>query len=68
MMKQSTCTWDLVGALESGSPASCKTPATFIDSICPNNQPEKQQRIQKRDPIPNKSYCTALADVHRTQG
>ena len=22
------------------SPASCKTPVTFIDSICPNNHPE----------------------------
>ena len=33
----STYTWDLVRALESASPASCKTPATFIDSIRPNN-------------------------------
>ena len=32
MMKYSTYTWDLVQALESASPASCKTPATFIDS------------------------------------
>ena len=30
-------TWDLVWALESASPASCKTPVTFIDSIRPNN-------------------------------
>ena len=33
MMKYSTYTWDLVRALESASPASCKTPATFTDSI-----------------------------------
>ena len=43
MMKQSTYTWDLVRALESASPASCKTPATFIDSIRPNNQPGKNK-------------------------
>ena len=34
-MKYSTYTWDLVQALESASPAPCKTPATFIDSIRP---------------------------------
>ena len=34
---------DLVRALESASPASCKTPATFIDSIRPNNQPGKNK-------------------------
>ena len=33
----STYTVDLVWALESASPASCKTPAIFIDSIRPNN-------------------------------
>ena len=37
MMKYSTCTWDLVWTLESASPAYCKTPATFIDSIHPSN-------------------------------
>ena len=42
-MMKSTYTWDLVPALESASPASCKTPATFIDSICPNNQPGKNK-------------------------
>ena len=41
MMKYSTYTWELVRALESVSPASCKTPATFTDSIRPNNKPEK---------------------------
>ena len=30
-------------ALESASPASCKAPATFIDSIRPNNQPEESK-------------------------
>ena len=35
--------WDLVRALESASPASCKTPATYIDSICPNSQPGKNK-------------------------
>ena len=29
-MKYSTYTWNLVQALESASPASCKTPATFV--------------------------------------
>ena len=29
----STSTWDMVGALELASSTSCKTPATFIDSI-----------------------------------
>ena len=44
MMKQSTYTWDLVRALESASPASCKTPATLLDSICPNTQPGKKTK------------------------
>ena len=49
MMKQSTYIWDLVRSLESASPASCKTPATLIDSICPNNQPGKNK--ESRDEI-----------------
>ena len=36
-------TWDLVQALESTFPASCKTLAVFIDPIHPNNQPEKSK-------------------------
>ena len=32
-MKYSTYTWDLVRAFESASPASCKTPATFIELV-----------------------------------
>ena len=31
-MKYSTYTWDMVPALESASPASCKTPPTLIPS------------------------------------
>ena len=31
-------------ALESASPASCKTPATSIDSIWPNNQPRRNKK------------------------
>ena len=38
MMKYSTYTGNLMWAVESASPASCKTPAKFIDFICPNNQ------------------------------
>ena len=43
MMKYSTYNWDLVGALESASPASCKTPGTFTDSIRLKHQPEKRK-------------------------
>ena len=43
MMKYLNYTWDLLQALESASPDSCKTPATFIDSIRPNNLPEKSK-------------------------
>ena len=43
MMKYSAYTWNLVQALESASTASCKTPATFIDFIRPDNQPEKSK-------------------------
>ena len=52
MVKYSTCSWYLVRALESASLASCKRPATFIDSICPKNQPgknkESRNEIQRR--------------------
>ena len=33
----------MVPALESASPGSCKTQPTFIESICPNNYPEKSK-------------------------
>ena len=36
-------------ALESASPASCKTPATFIDSIRPNNQPIDKIYLYAKD-------------------
>ena len=46
-MKYSTYTWDLVQALESASLAFCKTPASSIDSICPNNPHEKRSNSQQ---------------------
>ena len=50
------------------APASCKTPATFIDFIHPQNQLGKKQRIQKWDPSPNILHRTALTYIHKTQG
>ena len=47
-----TYTWDLVQALESASPASCKAPATSIDSICPNNHPRRNKKSWKRIKLP----------------
>ena len=47
-----TYTWDLVQAFESGSPASCNTPAIFIDSIRPNNQPEKSKDSRNEIRLP----------------
>ena len=66
-MKYSTHNWDLVWAFESASPAPCKTPNTFNDSIYLNNLLEKAE-TQKRDSTPNNSYRTVLAYVRRTQG
>ena len=48
MMIYSTYIWNLVQALESATPVSCKTPATSIDSICPNNDPRKNKKFWKR--------------------
>ena len=63
----STYTWDLVRALESASPASCKRPATYIDSIRANNQPGKSKESRKRSN--SQKLChTAFIYVHRTQG
>ena len=59
MMKQSTYTWDLVRALESASPASCKTPATLLDSICPNTQPGKKNK-ESRNEIQLPTNCIGL--------
>ena len=47
-MKYSTYTWDLVRALESASPTSCKTPATFIDSIRQIKEREKTNNPEMR--------------------
>ena len=52
MMKYSTYAWDLVSALKSQSPASCKTPATFIDSIRPSNKPEKGKESKNKIQLP----------------
>ena len=52
MMIYSTYTWDLVQALESASLASCKTPATFIDSILPNIEPEKSRESRNEIQLP----------------
>ena len=57
-MKESTYTWDLVRALESASPTSCKTPATFIDSIRPNNQPGKNKESRNEIQLP--TNCIVL--------
>ena len=58
MMKYSTYTWDLVWALEAASPASCKTPATFIDSTHPNSSPEKSKEPRNEIQLP--TNCTVL--------
>ena len=54
----STHTWDLLRALESVSPASCKTPATSIDSIRPNNHLRRNKNLERRSSSQQiKSYC-----------
>ena len=52
----------MVRALESASPASCKTPTTFIDSIRPNNQPGKKTKNpeMRSNSQQNESYCLGL--------
>ena len=64
-MKYSTYTWDLRWALESASSASCKTPATFIDSICPNNQPEKTKEPRNEIQLP--TNCIVLPSSTYTE-
>ena len=60
-MKNSTYTWDLVPALESAYRASCKTPATFIDSIHPNKKSEKTKNPEMRFKFQQiVSYCLGL--------
>ena len=51
-MTFSTYTWDLVGALESASASSCKKPLTYIDYICPNNQPEIRKESRNEIQLP----------------
>ena len=59
--ENSTYTWDLVRALEWASSASCKTPATFIDSIRPNKQTEKTKNPEMRFNFQQiVSYCLGL--------
>ena len=62
----STHTWDLVQVLESASPASCKTPATSIDSIHRNNHPRRNKKSW-RDQTTSKLYCILLVYIHRFQ-
>ena len=52
MMLYSTHTWDLVQALESASPASCKTAATSVASIRPNNHTRRNKRFRKKTKLP----------------
>ena len=49
-------------ALESATPASCKIPATFIDSIRPNNQPIKNKESRNEIQLPRSVY-TGLKEV-----
>ena len=58
MMLYSIHTWDLVQALVSASPASCKTPATSIDSICPNNHLRRNKNSWKKIKLP--TNCIVL--------
>ena len=59
--------WDLVQALESAFPTYCKASATFIDSICLKESTGKKTKNPEMRSNSNKSYCTALTYVHRTQ-
>ena len=69
MMKCSTYTWDLVWALDSASPASCQTPATFIDSIRPKINQNKaintEMRFNSKQIV---SYCLGLRTENPGQG
>ena len=54
-------TWDLVWALESASPASCKTPTTFIDSIRQKINQKKAKNPEMRfNSQQIVSYCLGL--------
>ena len=60
MMKYSTYTWDLVQALESASPASCKTPATLIPSAKAINQKKPKNPEMRFNSQQIVSYCLGL--------
>ena len=68
IMKYSTCTWDLVWALESAFPASCKTPAAFIDFFRPKNEPEISKEPRKQIQLPTNRIvlpcCTYTENIH----
>ena len=49
----------MVWALESAFTVSCKTPATFIDSIRPNNQPEKRKEPRNEILLPTNRIVLA---------
>ena len=61
MMKYSTYTQDLVWALESASPTSCKTSAIFIDSTAQRvnlkNAKNREIRFNSQQIV---SYCLDL--------
>ena len=60
-MKYSPYTWDLVLAIESASPASNKTPVTFIDSIRPKDNQKKAKNAEIRCSSQQiVSYCLGL--------
>ena len=60
----------LVQAPESASPASCKTPLTFIDSLHPNNYKEKNNTGSRNEiQLPtNLSCCFSLHTQNQTAG
>ena len=62
MMLYSTHTWELVQALDSASPASCKAPATTTDFISRNNHLPRNRKIVNKDQTPKKivSYYLGL--------
>ena len=56
-----------VRALASPFPTSCKKPATFIDSIQPNNQPEKGKDSKSEIQLPtNYIVMSTISDLMLT--
>ena len=60
MMKYPNYTWDLALGLESASPDSYKTPAKFIDSICPINQKKANNLEIRFNSQQIVSYCLGI--------